>query len=254
MARIQQSVDIGVPAHIAYNQLTQFEEYPRFMQEVESAQQLDDTHVRWTTKIGQHRHEWNSEIIEQQPDRCIEWRNVDGPVSTGRVEVENLGAESSRVTFTLEAGAVAPGTDGDRAMAEQVGANLQRLKQMMEAEGKETGAWRGEVHAGEVTTRGRDAAYGNPVAPTQSENSLARDAGSDSDDGRFDVAEEVNFDQQSDAVRHTGNLAQQSSEGYGDMGAAEAMKNALQGEVAGQQAQGDKLNGSIERAVPPSND
>ena len=126
MARIQQSVEIRVPAQVAYNQLTQFEDYPRFMQEVESAEQVDDTHVRWTTKIGQHARDWNSEIIEQKPDQCIAWRNVEGPVSTGRVEVQALGADSSRVSFTVESEAASAGDAAD-AMARQLEGDLQRL-------------------------------------------------------------------------------------------------------------------------------
>lgn len=151
MARIQQSVDINVPAQAAYNQLTQFEDYPRFMEEVESAEQVDDTHVRWTTKIGQHARDWHSEIIEQKPDRCIEWRNVEGPVNTGRVEVQQLGPDSSRVTFTIESEAAGAGEAAD-AMGRQVEGNLQRLKQMME-NGGGSGAWRGEVHEGRVEVR-----------------------------------------------------------------------------------------------------
>jgi uncharacterized membrane protein len=258
MARIEQSVEIQVPAHIAYNRLTQFEDYPRFMSEVESAQQIDDTHVRWTTKIGEHSRNWNSEIVEQQPDRFIAWRNVDGPVSTGRVDVEALGSDSSRVTFTLESDAALPASEGENAMARQVEDNLQRLKQLMESQNGKTGAWRGEVHGAQVTLRGRDAAAGNgelPAAATQSDNGLSRDAGGESsDDGRFNVAEEVNLDQQSDAVRHMGNLPHQSSEGYGDMGTSEALKTAL---AANQQEQGaaeeTRLDKSINRAVPPSN-
>jgi ribosome-associated toxin RatA of RatAB toxin-antitoxin module len=258
MARIEQSVEIQVPAHIAYNQLTQFEDYPLFMNEVESAQQVDDTHVRWTTKIGQQSRDWNSEIVEQQPDRFIAWRNVDGPVNTGRVDVEALSADSSRVTFTLESDAAQPASEGENAMARQVEDNLQRLKQLMESQDRQTGAWRGEVHDAQVTLRGRDAAAGSaerPTASTQSDNALSRDAGAGSSaDGRFNVAEEVNLDQQSDAVRHTGNLPHQSSEGYGDMGASEALKTALQPNQeepdAGEKVQLDK---SIDRAVPPSN-
>ena len=79
------------------------------MEEVESAEQVDDTHVRWTTKIGQHARDWQSEIVEQKPDQCIEWRNVEGPVSTGRVEVEALGTDSTRVTFTVESEATSAG-------------------------------------------------------------------------------------------------------------------------------------------------
>lgn len=252
MARIQQSVDISVPAHVAYNQLTQFGDYPRFMQEVESAQQVDDTHVRWTTRIGQQTRDWNSEIIEQQPDQCIAWRNLDGPVNTGRVDVQALGENGARVTFTLEAAAAHAGTEGDHAMAKQVHEDLQRLKQMMEAQSRETGTWRGEVHGGQVTGSGHNATPGAAGASNLSENALSKDTDQANADGRFNVAEEVNLDQQSDAVRHAGNLPHQSTEGYGDMGTNEAMKNALQGD--GEPAPDkEKLDDSLKRAVPPSN-
>jgi hypothetical protein len=216
-----------VPARVAYNQLTQFEDYPRFMQEVESAQQVDDTHVRWTTRVGQQKRDWNSEIIEQQPDQCIAWRNLDGPNNNGRVDVEALGDNGARVTFTLEADAAHAGTEGDHAMAKQVQEDLQRLKQMMEAQGHETGAWRGEVHGGQVSAGADQAA-----SDTLSENALSKDTDRKTPDGRFNVnvAEEMSLDQQSDAVRHAGNLPHQSTEGYGDMGTNEALKNALQGD------------------------
>ncbi|MBV0881754.1 SRPBCC family protein [Noviherbaspirillum sp. L7-7A] len=252
MARIQQSVDISVPARVAYNQLTQFEDYPRFMQEVESAQQVDDTHVRWTTRVGQQKRDWNSEIIEQQPDQCIAWRNLDGPINTGRVDVEALGENGARVTFTLEADGAHSGTEGDHAMAKQVQEDLQRLKQMMEGQGHETGAWRGEVHGGQVTGGESGAAAGPAGSGSLSENALSKEMDRNNADGRFNVAEEVNLDQQSDAVRHAGNLPHQSTEGYGDMGTNEAMKNALQGEGT-PAADKEKLDDSIKRAVPPSN-
>ncbi|MFL6719701.1 MAG: SRPBCC family protein [Burkholderiaceae bacterium] len=252
MARIQQSVDISVSAHVAYNQLTQFEDYPRFMQEVESAQQVDATHVRWTTRIGQQKRDWNSEIIEQQPDRCIAWRNVDGPVSTGRVEVEALGGNGAHVTFTLEADAAHSGSEGEHAMAKQMQEDLQRLKQMMETQGHETGAWRGEVHGGQVTGGEGGTAADPAGSGNLSENALAKDTDRNNADGRFNVAEEVNFDQQSDAVRHAGNLPHQSSEGYGDMGTNEAVKEALQSN-AEPATDKEKLDDSIKRAVPPSN-
>ena len=249
MARIEQSVEIRVPAQRAYNQLTQFEDYPRFMEEVESAEQVDDTHVRWSTRIGQHARDWQSEIIEQTPDRCIAWRNVEGPVSTGRVEVQPLDDVSSRVTLTVESEAASAGEAAD-AMARQVEGNLQRLKQLMESGGG-TGAWRGEVHDGKVTLRARDAASA-AAASTQSDNALSDNGDQGSQDGRFNVAEEVNTDQQSDAVRHTGNLPQQSAEGYGDVGTSDALQQALQPD--GQKQSGEAgLDQAIKRAVPPSN-
>lgn len=218
MARIQQSVDISVPAQVAYNQMTQFEDYPRFMQEVESAQQVDDTHVRWTTRIGQNTRDWHSEIIEQKPDQSIAWRNLDGPVNTGRVDVEALGENGARVTLTLEADAAHAGTEGDRAMAKQVQEDLQRLKQMLEAQGRETGAWRGEVHGGRVNAASRNPASGAAGLGGQSEDALLKDKGGPDADGRLNAGKEVDVDQQSDAERGAGDLRRQSTEGYGDMG------------------------------------
>jgi ribosome-associated toxin RatA of RatAB toxin-antitoxin module len=216
MARIQQSVEISVSAQVAYNQLTQFEDYPRFMEEVESAEQVDDTHVRWTTKIGQHTRDWHSEIIEQKPDQVIEWRNVEGPVNTGRVEVEALGEGRSRVTFTVESEADNAGNAAD-AMARQLGENLQRLKQMIEGSG-ETGAWRGEVHDGKVAAGGQDA------ASQQSDLAQADPAGSQ---------------------------PKQSTEGYGDGGRSAPGQQALQPDAQGTGGQG--LEQAVKRAVPPSN-
>ena len=169
MARIQQSVDIRVMAQVAYDQLARFEDYPRFMEEVESAEQVDDTHVRWTTKIGQHAHDWNSEIIEQKPGQVIEWRNVEGPVSTGRIEVQPLGAASSRVTFIVESEATGAGVAAD-AMTRQVEQNLQRLKQMIESSG-ETGATRAEVHAGNPPKQSAEG-YGDVGTSEAMQNAL----------------------------------------------------------------------------------
>lgn len=210
MAKIQQSVEIRVPAHVAYNQLTQFADYPRFMEEVESAEQVDDSHVRWTTKIGEHGRDWHSEIVEQTPDRSIEWRNVEGPVSTGRVEVEALGDDSSRVRFTVESQAASAGDAAD-ALNRQLGENLQRLKQMLEGGGA-TGAWRGAVHDGKVETAGSNAAVAAPQA---------------------------------------GKVPGQSSAGYGDAAATEAMQEELKLDES--DSGGDKgLEQAIRRAVPPA--
>jgi hypothetical protein len=157
---IQQSIDIKVPVHTAYNQLTQFEEYPRFMEEVQAVQQLDDTHLHWTTMMSNRPVEWDAEIIEQEPDRCIAWRNTSGPTNGGRVEVQSAGAdasgaEASRVTFTLEAVLEqVPGSsagNSEEELAQRLKLDLARLKDFIEARGAETGAWRGEIHDAQET-------------------------------------------------------------------------------------------------------
>lgn len=155
MARIQQSIEIRVPVHAAYNQLTQFEEYPRFMEDVSAVQQLDDTHLHWTTSMSNRPVEWDAEIIEQEADRCIAWRNTSGPTNTGKVEVQPAGTDASRVIFTLESKPEqVPGSaagDSEEEMARRLKMDLARLKEFMESRGAETGAWRGEGHGTQFT-------------------------------------------------------------------------------------------------------
>ncbi|HYD94985.1 MAG TPA: SRPBCC family protein [Noviherbaspirillum sp.] len=155
MATVQQSIDLKVPVHTAYNQLTQFEDYPRFMDEVETVQQIDDTHLHWTTVMSNRTVEWDAEITEQQPDRCIAWHNTSGPTNVGKVEVQPLGEDSSRVTFTLQAEPQqVPGSsagNSEQELAQRLKMDLARLKDFIEARGAETGAWRGEVHGAQVT-------------------------------------------------------------------------------------------------------
>jgi len=161
MARIQQSIEIKVPVHAAYNQLTQFEEYPRFMEEVSTVQQLDDTHLHWTTSMSNRPIEWDAEITEQVPDRCIAWRNISGPTNLGMVEVQPIGTDASRVIFTLESKPEqVPGSaagDSEEEMARRLRMDLARLKEFMESRVSETGAWRGEVHDTQLAMRDRDA-------------------------------------------------------------------------------------------------
>lgn len=154
MATVQQSIDIRVPVHTAYNQLTQFEDYPQFMEEVEAVQQLDDTHLHWRTMMSNRPVEWDAEITEQEPDRCITWHNTSGPSTSARVEVQPLGQEASRVVFTLESEPQqVPGSDAgnsEQELAQRLKTDLARLKDFVERRGAETGAWRGEVHGGQV--------------------------------------------------------------------------------------------------------
>ncbi|HEY0844296.1 MAG TPA: SRPBCC family protein [Noviherbaspirillum sp.] len=137
MATIQQSIDINVPVHTAYNQLTQFEDYPRFMEEVEAVRQIDDTHLHWKTVMSNRPVEWDAEITEQEPDRCIAWRNVSGPTNTGKVEVEPAGPDSSRVTLTIQVEPEqVPGSsadNGEQQMAQRLRLDLARLKEFIES-------------------------------------------------------------------------------------------------------------------------
>lgn len=139
MPRIQESIDLKVPAHIAYQQLSRFEDYPRFMEEVDAVQRLDDGHLHWTTTMANRPVEWDAEITEQEPERCIAWRNTSGPTNSGRVEVQPAGADASRVTLTLESDAEqVPGSMegyGEQDMAQRLRLDLARMKDFIEERG-----------------------------------------------------------------------------------------------------------------------
>jgi len=148
MASVSESIDVDVPVQTAYNQWTQFEEFPRFMDGVESVQQIDDTHVRWAAEIAGKRHEWEAEITEQEPDRRVAWRATDGKDNAGAVTFEPLGESKARVNVEmtydaeglLETVGSALGADDRR-----VKGDLERFKELIESRGQESGAWRGEV-------------------------------------------------------------------------------------------------------------
>jgi uncharacterized membrane protein len=152
METIRESIEVNVPVQTAYNQWTQFEEFPQHMEGVESVKQLDDTHLLWNAEIGGKRREWRAEIVEQKPDKKIAWRaeNDDGP--NGVVEFEPLGQDKTLVNVEI---AYEP-----EGMTEQLGAkvgidsrqvqgDLERFKNLIESRGVESGAWRGEVRSGE---------------------------------------------------------------------------------------------------------
>ena len=101
MATIEKSIDVEVPVSAAYDQWTQFEEFPKFMEGVVAVKQLDDRHVRWVAEIAGERQEWDAEIVEQEPDRVIAWRSTDGLVNRGRVEFLAI-ATGTRVNVAME--------------------------------------------------------------------------------------------------------------------------------------------------------
>ena len=153
MPTVEKSIEVEVPVRTAYNQWTQFEEFPSFMESVESVTQLDDTHVRWVVQIAGKRHEWEAEITYQDPDRHIAWRSVDGKTNTGSVRFDSLGDERTRmrVRMTWEPEGAAESA-GEKLGVDDRGvrADLKRFKELIEGRGGETGAWRGEVREGEV--------------------------------------------------------------------------------------------------------
>ena len=148
MATIEQSIDVEVPVETAYNQWTQFEEFPRFMDGVEEVRQLDDTHLHWVAELGGSRHEWDAVITEQHPDERVAWRNTDGKDNAGVVTFHRLDDDRSRVMVQIDF--VPEGIKEKLGSAlgapdRRVQGDLERFKELIESRGRESGSWRGEV-------------------------------------------------------------------------------------------------------------
>ena len=152
MSRIEESIDVHVPVSTAYNQWTQFEEFPRFMEGVESVRQLDDTHLQWVAEIGGKKREWTAQIAEQRPDERVAWNATEGHGNSGVVTFHRLGDNETRVTVQMEhetEGMMESLGSALGADSRRVKGDLERFKDLIEGRGVESGAWRGEVERGE---------------------------------------------------------------------------------------------------------
>jgi HSP20 family molecular chaperone IbpA len=160
MARIEKSIEVNAPLRAVYNQWTQFEDFPRFMEGVVKVRQLDDTHLRWRANVAGKDKEWDAEIVEQVPDRRIAWRSVGGARNEGTVEFRSVAPDRTLVWLTMDYepdGLVENVGDALGLMSRRVQGDLERFREFIEARGRPTGAWRGEVHgSGEMPGREHD--------------------------------------------------------------------------------------------------
>jgi uncharacterized membrane protein len=148
MSTIQKSVEVDVPVSTAYNQWTQFESFPEFMEGVERITQVDATHTHWKTKIGGVSREFDAEITEQHPDERIAWHTLDGPRQAGVVTFHRLGDGKSKVMLQMDfdpEGLVEKAGDTLGVVESRVSGDLDRFKRFIESRGLETGGWRGDV-------------------------------------------------------------------------------------------------------------
>jgi uncharacterized membrane protein len=148
MASVVESIDVNVPLSTAYNQWTQFEEFPRFMEGVKSVNQVDDTHLHWAAEIGGKDEEWDAEITEQRPDERVAWKSISGASNAGVVTFHRLDDEATRVTLQMDVepdGVVENVGTALGFLDRRVKGDLERFKAYIEERGSETGAWRGEV-------------------------------------------------------------------------------------------------------------
>jgi uncharacterized membrane protein len=151
MSSITDSIDVAAPVTTVYNQWTQFEEFPQFMEGVDEVRQIDDVTVHWKATIGGKTHEWDARITEQHPDERVAWTSVDGKANAGVVTVHRLSDSETRVTVQLDwepEGLVEKAGGALGFDARRVKADLERFKELVERRGAETGGWRGEVPAG----------------------------------------------------------------------------------------------------------
>jgi len=150
MASVVESIDVKVPVSTAYNQWTQFESFPRFMEGVKSVTQTDDTHLHWVAEVGGAEKEWDAEITEQHPDERVAWNATSGAENAGVVTFHRIDDQTTRVTLQMDVdpeGLIENVGTALGFLDRRVKGDLERFKEFIESRGAETGAWRGEVEA-----------------------------------------------------------------------------------------------------------
>ena len=153
MATIEESIEVNAPLRAVYNQWTQFEEFPRFMEGVKEVKQLDDKRLRWRAVIAGKEKEWEAEIVEQRPDERIAWRARAGAANGGVVTFHRISDARTRIMLQLDydpEGLVENIGDAVGVVSSRVEGDLKRFKEFIESRGYETGAWRGEIDRGQV--------------------------------------------------------------------------------------------------------
>ena len=188
---VQQAIDVGVPLRSAYNEWTQFEEWPKFMHRVDRVTQDDDSHVTVGTKIWGISKAFQAEIVEQRPDERIRWRASEGPTHTGVVTFHRLADRLTRIQVSLDLepdSLLERAGRGMRYVKRAVRADMARFKAHLEMKGKESGAWRGVIEDGKVKPRRGSSSSGGRRRQTPSSgrrrSSSANRRGSGSTRGR----------------------------------------------------------------------
>ncbi len=154
METIEKSIEIDVPVAAAYNQWTQFEEFPYFMEGVLEVKQLDDKRLHWKAKIGGKEKEWDAEIFRQITDQEIAWRSTTGAPNAGEVRFDKAPGGKTRLTLVLgyePEGLIEHVGDALGLLSRRVQGDLERFKDFIEKRGQESGGWRGEIREGNVT-------------------------------------------------------------------------------------------------------
>jgi uncharacterized membrane protein len=149
METVEKSIEVNVPVSTAYNQWTQFEDFPAFMEGIKEVRQLDDTHLHWRAEVAGKAKEWDAQITEQVPDQRIAWRSMTGAPNGGVVTFHRISDDITRVMLQMDydpQGITENIGDALGVFSRRVQGDLERFKDFLESRGAETGAWRGQVN------------------------------------------------------------------------------------------------------------
>lgn len=147
--RVEKSIDVDKPVRTVYNQWTQFESFPKFMQGVERVEQRDDKRLHWVAELGMAEREWDAEIVEQTPDQVIAWKASGDTTNDGRVTFQEIAPDRTRVNLVFEyepQDLLEKVGDKLKVVDKRIEGDLERFKKYIEERGVEEGAWRGEIH------------------------------------------------------------------------------------------------------------
>ncbi len=148
MTHISARIAVDRPCRVVYDQWTQFEQFPLFMEGVDEVVQVDDRTLDWTATIAGKATHWRAEIVNQEPDQLIAWRSIDGARNDGVVRFVALDDGSTDVALDLDVepdGIVETAGDAMGFVARRTRGDTERFKAFIEARGVETGAWRGSI-------------------------------------------------------------------------------------------------------------
>jgi len=165
VSQITETLEVDVPVRVAYDQWTQFESFPKFMEGVDRVVQVDDATLEWTATIAGVVKNWRAEITEQRPDELVAWRSIDGARNDGAVSFESLGPDRTRLELQLDVepdGLVEKAGDALGLVERRVRGDLERFKAFVESRGQATGAWRGTVDDGRVES-GSEPGHGTGI-------------------------------------------------------------------------------------------
>jgi uncharacterized membrane protein len=167
MTTFSERIDVDVPVRVAYDQWTQFESFPQFMEAVDRVEQVDDTTLNWTATIAGITKHWRARIVEQRPDEVVSWESTEGARNDGAVRFESLGPNRTRIELTIDVdpdGLVETAGAALGIVERQVKGDLERFRDYVEGSGAASGAWRGRIEDGVVSSPAQEA----PGAPTGS--------------------------------------------------------------------------------------